>query len=43
MSTHNKGFHEEMAKIIYQLSSDTHFIYSSGILFIQLTTKANLN
>ena len=24
MSTHNKGFYEEMAKIIFQLSSNTH-------------------
>ena len=34
MSTHNIGFYEEMAKIIFQLSSNTHFICSSvfGIL-----------
>ena len=26
MSTHNIGFYEEMAKIIFQLSSNMHFI-----------------
>ena len=30
MSTHNIGFYEEMAKIIFQLSSNIHFICSSG-------------
>ena len=29
MNTHNIGFYEEMAKIIFQLSSKTHFICSS--------------
>ena len=29
MSTHNIGFYEEMAKIIFQLSSNTHLICSS--------------
>ena len=29
MTTHNIGFIEEMAKIIFQLSSNTHFIFSS--------------
>ena len=30
MSTHNIGFCEEMTKIIFQLSSNTHFISSSS-------------
>ena len=30
MSTHNIGFHEEISKIIFQLSSNTHFISSSA-------------
>ena len=29
MSTHNIGFYEEMAKIIFPLSSRMHLIYSS--------------
>ena len=31
MSTHNIGFYEEMAKVIFELSSNTHFICSSGL------------
>ena len=30
MSTHNIGFYEEMMKIIFQLSSNTHFTCSSS-------------
>ena len=29
MSTNNIGFYEEMAKIIFQLPANRHFIYSS--------------
>ena len=29
MSTHNIGFYEDMVKIIFQLSSNIHFICSS--------------
>ena len=29
MSTHNIGFYEDLTKIIFQLSSDTHLISSS--------------
>ena len=32
MSTHNIDFNEEMAKIIFQLSSNTHFICFSRII-----------
>ena len=32
MSTHNIGFYEEMAKIIFQISN-THFICSSDFSF----------
>ena len=35
MSTHNIGFYGELANIIFQLSSNTHLIYSSGILFLR--------
>ena len=28
MSTYNIGFYEEMVKIIFQLSSNMHFVYS---------------
>ena len=31
MSTHNIGFYEEMSKIIFQLSANTHFICSSEL------------
>ena len=29
MSTYNIGFYEDFAKIIYQISSNTHLIFSS--------------
>ena len=32
MSTHNIGFYEEISKIIFQLSSNTHLISSSGLI-----------
>ena len=31
MSTHNIGFYEDLTKIIFQLSSNTHLISSSAI------------
>ena len=31
MSTHNIGFYEDLTKIIFELSSNTHLIYSAGI------------
>ena len=30
MSTHNKGFYEDLTKIIFELSSNTHLISSAG-------------
>ena len=30
MSTHNIGFYEDLIKFIFQLSSNTHLISSSG-------------
>ena len=30
MSTHNIGFYEDLTKIIFKLSSNMHFISSSG-------------
>ena len=29
MSTHNKGFYEDLTKIIFELSSNTHLISSA--------------
>ena len=31
MSTHNIGFYEDLTKIIFELSSNTHLISSAGI------------
>ena len=32
MSTHNIGFYEDLTKIIFELSSNTHLIFSAGML-----------
>ena len=32
MSTHNIGFYEDLTKIIFELSSNTHLISSAGCL-----------
>ena len=39
MSTHNIGFYEEISKIIFELSSNTHLISSAegAILLTSLT------
>ena len=34
MSTHNIGFYEEISKIIFELSSNTHLNSSAGFKFI---------
>ena len=31
MSTHNKGFYEDLTKIIIELSSNTHLISSAAV------------
>ena len=31
MSTHNIGFYEDLTKIIFELSSNTHLISSAGM------------
>ena len=36
MSTHNIGFNEDLTKIIFELSSNTHLISSAGFIAIQL-------
>ena len=36
MSTHNKGFNEDLTKIIFQLSSNTHLISSSVCYLLAL-------
>ena len=33
MSTHNIGFYEDLTKIIFELSSNTHLISSADYLF----------
>ena len=38
MSTHNIGFYEDLTKIIFELSSNTHLI-SSAALFCLMTSK----
>ena len=52
MSTHNIGFYERMAKIIFQLSSNiikysTHFICSSGtqlhISVVRITDRSDMS
>ena len=37
MSTHNIGFYEELTKIIFELSSNTHLISSAGSRTIKQT------
>ena len=32
MSTHNIGFYEDLTKIIFELSSNTHLIYSAATI-----------
>ena len=32
MSTHNMGFYEDLTKIIFELSSNTHLISSAGLM-----------
>ena len=34
MSTHNIGFYEDLTKIIFQLSSNTHLISSSELFVV---------
>ena len=44
MSTHNIGFYEDLTKIIFELSSNTHLISSAGIEMILLSIhKINLH
>ena len=38
MSTHNIGFYEDLTKIIFELSSNTHLI-SSAVQYEVLVTK----
>ena len=35
MSTHNIGFYEDLTKIIFELSSNTHLISSAAIRVIK--------
>ena len=34
MSTHNIGFYEDLTKIIFELSSNTHLISSADLCFV---------
>ena len=33
MNTHNIGFYEDLTKIIFELSSNTHLISSAGLTY----------
>ena len=35
MSTHNIGFYEDLTKIIFELSSNTHLISSAALISFQ--------
>ena len=41
MSSHKKGFYEELTKIIFQLSSNTDVICSSESIKLSLPTAGN--
>ena len=38
MSTHNIGFHEDLTKIIFELSSNTHLNSSAAFMLTAITT-----
>ena len=43
MSTHNIGLYEDLTKIIFELSSNTHLISSAvNLLFEMLGDKSNV-
>ena len=42
MSTHNLGFHEEISKIIFQLSSNAHLVCPSECLHLLLLLTESL-
>ena len=39
MSTHNIGFYEDLTKIIFELSSNTHLISSAGHIVAHLKNR----
>ena len=39
MSTHNIGSYEDMTKIIFELSSNTHLISSAGCFMLKASGK----
>ena len=39
MSTHNIGFYEDLTKIIFELSSNTHLISSADISMVSLASN----
>ena len=41
MSTHNIGFYEDLTKIIFELSSNTHLISSAGIFWRIFNINSN--
>ena len=41
MSTHNIGFYEDLTKIIFELSSNTHLISSTDINKIKFDIQLN--
>ena len=42
MSTHNIGFYEDLTKIIFELSSNTHLISSAGFVKIPSLSGSDL-
>ena len=42
MSTHNKGFYEDLTKIIFEISSNTHLISSAVTVVILSVIREQL-
>ena len=42
MSTHNIGFYEDLTKIIFELSSNTHLISSAGFKHLRIKVTPSL-
>ena len=42
MSTHNIGFYEDLTKIIFELSSNTHLISSADSSYFSKTIQINV-
>ena len=42
MSTHNIGFYEEISKIIFSLSSNTHLISSAAVMLSSCCSRRDM-